>query len=301
MADLIKAISMFSEDAINITIKQCVDVNTKESFISTLKSIQSVLEEPTKKRKKETTLFKMSDKNIFEQRVLPQIREKLAEYDRQEVLGKKLQWKINFDFVENYETLNITDLKVRHAQILNDENTISNLDLVVKLYRGLLYFRARQLSPKNSNMETYFRNELGIGYATAKRYMIFSSIIKRYPRLMVCGLSFNQIMKHQKRLFDSLKADLNLHDTLSQPFSATVENKTVEISPSDIAVPIKTFNVGPDFVYDNSFDDINDDKHEDKEMEDWIQEMTDSNEIFNNEIDDGLDLEEELASKAKIN
>jgi hypothetical protein len=185
---------------------------------------------------------------------------------------------------------------VRHAQILNDENTISNLDLVVKLYRGLLYFRARQLSPNNSNMETYFRNELGIGYATAKRYMIFSSIIKRYPRLMVCGLSFNQIMKHQKRLFDSLTADLNLHDTLSQPFSATVENKTVEISPSDIAVPIKTFNVDPDFVYD-----INDDKHEDKEMESWIQEMTDSNEIFNNDIDDGLDLGEEFATKAKIN
>jgi hypothetical protein len=78
MADLIKTISSFSVDAINIAIKQSVDSKDNSKFTSILESIQSVLEKPVKKRKKETQLFKMSDKDIFEQRILPLIRDQLV-------------------------------------------------------------------------------------------------------------------------------------------------------------------------------------------------------------------------------
>lgn len=286
-----------------MAIKQCVDINDKDrSFITTLEKIHSILEKPTKKRKKETELFKMSDKNIFEQRILPQIREKLAEYERLEKLDKTLEWKIKFDFVKDYETLNIDDLKLQHAVILETEITITSLDLVVKFYRGLIYFRAREISAKEVNIKSFFQDEFGIGYNTAIRYMIFSSIIKRYPRLMICRLSYTQIMKHQKRLFDTLKGDLNLHDRLSQSFSVTVENKVVKITPSDISVPVKRFNVNPDFIYEDFFNNNDGDKSEDKEFEDWFKEMNESHEIFNNTDDaDDLELEKELADKAKIN
>jgi hypothetical protein len=112
---------------------------------------------------------------------------------------------------------------------------------------------------------------------------------------MVCGLSYIQITKYQKRLFDALKSDLNLYGHLSQPFSTTVEHKVVEVTPSDISVHIKSFNINPDFIYNDN------EKADDKGLEDWIKEISNSNEIFNNTVDEVLDLEEELAAKAKIN
>ena len=98
-----------------------------------------------------------------------------------------------------------------------------------------------------------FRTEFGIGYNTAIRYITFAVLIKRYPRLMICGLTYTQITKHQKRLLNYLKTDAGLHDKLSQPLSVSAQNKALEIQVADIGVPSTSYSTDPDHVYEDFY------------------------------------------------
>jgi len=60
-------------------------------------------------------MFQQSDKAIFEQQILPQTREKLAEHDGLETSGKELEWKVCLEFVGDFKSLNMNELKQRHA------------------------------------------------------------------------------------------------------------------------------------------------------------------------------------------
>jgi len=225
-------------------------------------------------------MFRQSDKTIFEQKVLPQIREKLAEYDRLEACGNQLEWKVRLDFMGDYKSLNMDQLKQRHAMILEEEKSLACFDLVVMYYRGLVYFRARELIDTNVNMKAAFRAEYGVCYDTVCRYITFAALLKRYPRLMICGLSYAQITKHQKRLLDYLKSETELHDQLSQPLCVSAQEKAVEIRSADIKVPKISFSTDPDYLYDDYFyDPARDDIPEDEEFNKWLQEC-DSCEIF---------------------
>jgi len=276
MAHIIKQIATFSEDAVHTAIEQTItDADKKSTFTGMLEHIHSHLQRPPKRPKKEMKMFRISDKEIFEKKIIPQIREKLAEYDRLETSGKGLEWKVCFDFLgDDYKTLNMVQLKSRHSKILEQEVTLASLDLVAKYYRGLVYVRARALIETDQHMKTMFRREFGICYETARRYITFAALIKRYPRLMVCGLSYAQIAKHQMRLFNFLKTDAEgLHDKLSQPFHASTEGIDVEIQPADINVPEVKYNTDPDYVYEDFFNDTDcDEIPDDEDFTKWLQE-----------------------------
>jgi hypothetical protein len=298
MADIIKYISSFSVDAVHIAIEQAVGCE-KDKFIDMLKTVQSFLDKPPEKQKKEVKMFHQSDKAIFELKILPQIDEKLAEYDRLEMLGKDCEWKVCFNFHVDYKSLNMNELKRQHAMILEEENNLARLDLVIKYYWGLVYFRARELLKVNETVKAMFRTEFGVCYTTAMRYMTFAALVKRYPRLMACGLSYAQITKHQKRLLDYLKTDTRLHDRLSQPLNVSAQGKDVEIQPSDICVPKTTYNIDPDYLYDDNVSC--DDMPESEEHARWLNETASSGEMFNaSYLDDDTELLQEL-EKVNIN
>ena len=298
MADIIKYISSFSLDAVHNAIEQAVG-SEKDKFIDMLQNVQSVLDKPPEKRRKESKMFRQSDKAIFEEKILPQISEKLTEYGRLEMFGKNCEWKVRLNFQVDYKSLNMNELKMQHAVILEEEKNLACLDLVVKYYRGLVYFRARQLLKVNETVKAMFRTEFGVCYNTAMRYMTFAALIKRYPRLMACGLSFDQITKHQKRLLDYLKTDTGLHDRLSQPLNVSAQDKDIEIQPSDICVPNTTFNIDPDYVYGVNIS--SDDIPEREEQASWLNETASSGEMLNtSDLDDELEVLQEL-EKVTIN
>lgn len=226
MSDVIKYIASFSDDAIHNAIEQTAGVE-KEKFMNMLKTVQSVLEKPQEKLKKESRIVHISDKTIFDQKIRPQIAEKVDEYDRLETAGNQVEWKVRFDFIGDYKLLNI------------------------------------------------------------------AALIKRYPRLMICGLSYAQITKHQKRLLDYLKTDTNLHDKLSQPLSVSAQNKAIEIQPVDIGVLKTVYSTDPDYVYEDYY--YNPDSNatpEDDEQTRWLNE---SGEILDESLfDDDAELLEEL-------
>ena len=107
MADIIRYISSFSDDAVHNVIQQAVGAE-KQCFNDMLVKIQSQLEKTPKRKKKESRMFRQTDKTIFEQKVLAQICEKPAEYDRLETSSKQLEWKVRLDFVRDYQSLNIS-------------------------------------------------------------------------------------------------------------------------------------------------------------------------------------------------
>jgi len=269
MADIIQSISKFSQDAIHNAIEYAVQ--DKQAFASTLEAVQSALKKPPKKQKKKVKMYGNKDDEIFQQKVIPQIRDKLSEYDRLEMNGKYLEWKVCFDFIRDCQLMNMGELKNYHKEILAQDCTLAQLDLLVKFHRGLVYFRARDLfEAEKKPLKVAFDDELGVCYNTAIRYMTFTALIKRYPLLMICRLTYAQLSKHNKRLLEFLKTETEgLGDKLSQALDLSAESRRVHIEPTDHLVPAISFSTDPDHVYSEYCDD---EVEDDPQMEEWMAE-----------------------------
>ena len=105
--------------------------------------------------------------------------------------------------------MELSQLKESHQILLKQEQEIENLNLVVKFYRGVLYLSAYKFAPQ-TDCRQWFRREFEVVYEIALHYMTTALLIKRYPRLLVCGLLFNQLQKHNKRLVSFLEKDEEL-------------------------------------------------------------------------------------------
>ena len=49
-------------------------------------------------------------------------------------------------------------------------------------------------------LKAFVSQELDVSYMTVLRYMTLASIISIYPRLLLCELSFAQILKHKTKI-----------------------------------------------------------------------------------------------------
>jgi len=132
-----------------------------------------------------------------------------------------------------------------------------------------VYFRAKQLfQAENKPLKAALVDEFGVSYDTALRYMTFTALLKRYPLLMICGLTYAQITKHKKRLLDFLKTETEgLGDKLSQPLDLFAEGKNLHIEPADHQVPATSFTTDPDHLY-GVYSEVEDTP----QMEEWAAE-----------------------------
>ena len=201
----------------------------KKTFEDTLNSIAAKLVKPTRKRKMVSVL--PSDDVVFRNNVVPQIREKLAEYEDQNNKGNDVAWNIALSYNSDFSTTDLTALKATHALIVK-EDTIHNLKLIVVFHRGLLYLSARRLAQADANIRDWFIKEFGVSYVVALRYQAFAALILRYPRLIVCGLSFTQIMKHKNRIIKYLKDDTELATKLTDVVNISAQDRPIDIHTS---------------------------------------------------------------------
>jgi hypothetical protein len=148
MAELIKYISTFSEDAVRMAIERVVDKDKREVFVDILTTVKSVLPKTLPRKKERVKLFHQTDEHIFTQLIIPQIIQNLKNYDRAEMDGNPVVWKVSLDFIDgvDYRQMGMEELKGKHAKILHAEQTLICLDLVVKYHRGLVYYRAREVN-----------------------------------------------------------------------------------------------------------------------------------------------------------
>ena len=271
----IKQIAAFSEDGIEQAIRR-LDSKKQEELEKLTKELAEILGEKSKKRKDNVII---SNETIFKEHILVQIRSKLNEYENLELNGKILEFKISFDFETTFNTMTIEQLKVTHAKLVEQEKALQNLDLIVKYHRGLLYL-SFCTHANTQDYNTWIQEQLGVVYCTARRYMNMALLIKKYPRLLVCGLSFTQLQKHNRRLLDFLDKECEgLKEKLSLEVNIKTQDKTLDIIPSDdIYTPRDQLTTDPDFA----FMDIAtpEDKTEDLDgLLDWINEQCQENQL----------------------
>ena len=141
------------------------------------------------------------------------------------------------DFLDlNYEEITIDQLKGCHDQIVHAEMTTHRLHLITALHRGKLYLRARCFNNAKTTMKDLYKELFGVSYPTAIRYENFATLILSYPKLIVCGLTFDQLVKHHNRLLKLLESDMHLDllDKLRSSVTFEVQGKHFDLEPHDI-------------------------------------------------------------------
>jgi hypothetical protein len=273
-AESIKHIATFSSDGIEQALHRLFsDEDGRDVFSAKLKDLAGLLKKPAKKRRAQDRNILPSAKTVFERCILPQIRTKLTEYEQLELQGKDSIWNVELNFRTDFNEMDAGELKREHAKIVAQEKMIQNLDLVVKYQRGMLYLAAYKTAEDCGNFKKWFREELGVVYQTALRYMSISLLLKRYPRLMTCGLSFSQLVKHYKRLSQYLTTETEgLKDRLSLTINISTQDQPTDITPGDVLVPEMIDSTDPDMIYEGYFydpawDDIPED---DDELTQWL-------------------------------
>lgn len=103
MASLIRDIAKYSDDAIHLALNSVFqdDVLSRQIFENKLREINQILEKPPKKRTTERHIAQSHDTHIFNEAIIPQIRQKIDEYEQHLIDNVEgFDWHLNTDFVE---------------------------------------------------------------------------------------------------------------------------------------------------------------------------------------------------------
>lgn len=84
-----------------------------------------------------------------------------------------------------------------------------------------------------------------MNYATVQRYILFYMLIRIYPRLIFCELSFKQFSKHHNRILKHLGTDIQLAERLKLPGVASAQSRVFDILPIQIQQAPTTLNLLP--------------------------------------------------------
>lgn len=234
----LKSLGEFGADGLKVAISNRLDGVNQQTLLDLLHAISDILpEEPSKevvlsRKRKNTT---PSTEDIFYSTVIPQIRCRITEYERQDI-----DWSLNLKFKLDFNNMPLDEMKREHNHILQQENNVASLDLLVKYHRGLLYLASRSKRPNDVNAKDWYFNEFGVKYETALRYMNFAAMIRNYPGLIVSGLGFSQIVKHSQKLIIHLKNDSALAAKLAVRTSVAAQ-RTSLLNKNDR--PIRAKNV----------------------------------------------------------
>ena len=234
MAENIKKIAVFSEDGIQQAIARVFhDDDDKEKFEDKLKELCKILGKKEKKGKKDKTNLLPTSDEIYETAILPQIHRKIQEYEENELQGASI--KLSIQFPSDIKSMNVEQMKQFHTRLMKQEQIVQDIDLLLKFHRGYLYLIARSKLPQETNVKDWFHTEFGVVYSTAHKYMCLALLIKRFPRLLVCGLSFNQLVKHYKRILKTAQ-NKNTNDQLSQSVVIICQDQQIEIKPGEVTI-----------------------------------------------------------------
>jgi hypothetical protein len=261
MAALIRELAKFSEDAIHGAMNQVFQedqANERQEFEDKLLALTNMLEKPPKRRKiKKTDGVVSYNTKIFKDVILKKIRQKMDEYDQHLLNSDEiLKFNVNTAFVECTDIPNLQALKEVHETVIEQEKTMTGQQLIAAYHRGLVYLNARNFMPQGAIVKIFYAREFHINYATAQRYLLFHMLIRTYPKLIFCDLSFTQLSKHHNRILLHMESDLQLADRLKSSALLIVEYRDLDITPIAIegiptTVDLQPISVDPDYIHDD--------------------------------------------------
>lgn len=251
MAKKLKNLSKFSEDALNLAIKGMPE-NEQNNFERGLMYLENVM---GVKKTKPPTSTKINDESIFRSSIVPQIQRRIQEIEQMELEHRKCIIHVMFEFKTNFDGLKDEHWKTTHQKIVDLETGLKSLTLLSQYSRGMFYMTiVKKLKLAGQNWKPFVSEEFKISHITTLRYMTLAAIINSYPRLILCELSFTQILKHKSRLMKYLKSEdgQNLESALSLSVEIKAQGRSVSISRMVQEIPATKFATDPDYQYRDS-------------------------------------------------
>ena len=135
-----------------------------------------------------------TDQEIFDQKIVPQMMSELSKIGH-----KDLMIKFDLDFPENPMGLDIEELGMLYRRVDVDKKKCAVVGLYLSYYQGLIYISLRGRCGTQEEFVQMLSEKFETTYSTAQQYIVVTLLIKRYPRLLLVGLTHSQLRKHRTR------------------------------------------------------------------------------------------------------
>lgn len=262
MGDLIKALAKHKPQDIDKVINEQLSEQEKRALKDILQRVLKDLPGNTStgpKRMKSQT-----PAQCFRYVILPKIDRCLTTFEEQEESVTTTSWNPKPEFHIDFQSLTLDASKELHKKMLEEELSMTRLSLLMKRQRGVLYLHLYRIRDRSISPKDWFKQHFNVVYSTATRYMALAMLISRYPRLIVCELSFEELLFHKERLLKHISSDSQLGARLSMPLDVSALNQAVNIKAAEnITIP-------PNSASDTTFNAVLDANEQDGQLEHTI-------------------------------
>jgi hypothetical protein len=248
-----KQIGQYSPDGLQVVLQSKLGLGELTALHKTLRKIIDPLTKTTPsqsiKKRKVTTAMLPSSAEVFKSKILPQVREHLAILTTEEMRCiPKIDTVTSFN--TDYSKMTLEEIKREHQMLMMADEKVTNVQLVIRFHRGLLYLET-SMQQEITNVKNWISEELGVSYDVARRYMTVALLLRRFPRLLACGLSFDQLAKHNKNFLDYFSTENEgLQDSLAVRYEIVALGKKIVVIPGEVNVPALEYgNLDPDSGY----------------------------------------------------
>lgn len=249
-----------------------VGSDSKKEFYKNLDTVMNALGK--RETKKKTSEKQISDESVFQNNILQQIDRRLKEI---EIIELNDTFSINTGFLitTDFDEMSEQEIVKEHEKIIMLESGLKNFLIIAQFARGKLYLSlAKKLQEAGQSLKKSIKSGLlRVSYTTVLRYITLATIISIYPRLIVCELSFSQILKHKTRLFKFLKSaeGQSLCAKLSLSITMRANENSIKINQMTMVMPDVKFSTDPDWAYHECYAEAS---VSDEKVQRWAQSAT---------------------------
>jgi hypothetical protein len=223
-AKQVKCISSFSEAEIlsGITNLNNGDQKTFEKLtkqlLKHLETVDTSKVSLPKKKKAAPTIKELL------QEVLNTIHNALSEYEESDQID---EIELDFTIGVKYDELSFDAICIQHEKLKRNSNNVDLVRLLLFSEKGRMY------DTLHRSVETWnnFCKNQKICKTTATRYIHFYELVNVYPRLIICKINFETMMRLTKELLKHIEEDCDLKARLQLPLRTTFIRADIKIEP----------------------------------------------------------------------
>ena len=236
---------------------------------------------PTNRKKRRTTqTIKISKEEIAKSLVFKII----GALDNYEKNGEsENEVVISFQMGTDFSKKNEQEIQTIHESLLKVGSNCNKIKLLSYCEMGRLYFYLKAQNQDHQNWQNKCAS-LKVSSNTVNRYMAFYDFCLSYPRILICGLTFETIMTYANQLITIFRKNIKLESRLMTPLksiSIKIEAVIEEESLPKNGDPLKKLSHSGNDKYNPGW-----------EEEDVLRQDSDENDNTNSEDSDYIECEE---------
>ena len=138
--DTVKKIGTFSPDAICQCMERVFNDAEKDQYLELSKKLSTALGERTKvaiRKKSTTTISIPTQKEIFKNNILPQIKRNLRQYEEDLLNNRSIQLNAQVLDARDYSSSTLERIKEIHVELIKQESNAGTRFLITQFNRGI--------------------------------------------------------------------------------------------------------------------------------------------------------------------